>query len=72
MIAEVMGLGAALIISIRLFDRIQAYEHRLLDYATDKLSQIPGLRIIGQADQKGSDQLRGRWNPFLDIGTLLI
>lgn len=73
MIAEVMGLGAAIDYLNQIgLDRIQAYEHRLLDYATDKLSQIPGLRIIGQADQKGaliSFVIDGIHS--LDIGTLL-
>lgn len=55
MIAEVMGLGAAIdyIQTIGL-DAIQAWEHELLLYATDKLQQIPGLRIIGQAAKKGA------------------
>ncbi len=73
MIAEVMGLGAAIDYLNQIgLDRIQAYEHRLLDYATDKLSQIPGLRIIGQAAQKGaliSFVIDGIHS--LDIGTLL-
>ncbi len=31
---------------------IAAHEHALLDYATDALSALPGLRIIGTAKQK--------------------
>lgn len=31
---------------------LQAYEQQLLDYATQKLSEIPGLQVIGQAKQK--------------------
>ncbi|OIN60678.1 cysteine desulfurase [Arsenicibacter rosenii] len=35
-------------------ENIAAYEHELLVYATEKLSQIEGLRIIGQAREKVS------------------
>lgn len=35
-------------------DNIAAYEKSLLDYATDALSSIEGLRIIGQAREKVS------------------
>ncbi len=35
-------------------ENIAAYEHELLVYATEKLSQIQGLRIIGQAREKVS------------------
>jgi cysteine desulfurase/selenocysteine lyase len=73
MIAEVMGLGAAVdyLETIGL-DAIQEYEHQLLTYATERMSQIPGLKIIGQAAQKGaliSFNIDGM-HP-LDIGTLL-
>lgn len=33
---------------------IEAYERELLDYALEKLSQIPGMKFIGTADQKCS------------------
>ncbi|WP_170228022.1 SufS family cysteine desulfurase [Vicingus serpentipes] len=33
---------------------IEAYEHELLTYATEKIKQIEGLRIIGEAKQKAS------------------
>jgi len=33
---------------------IEAYEHELLVYTQEKLSQIPGIRFIGTADQKCS------------------
>jgi len=33
---------------------IEAYEHELLEYALEKLSQIPGMKFIGTADQKCS------------------
>ena len=53
-------------------DRLAAYEHELLLYATEKARQIPGLRIIGEAEQKGailSFVLDGV-HPH-DIGTML-
>jgi selenocysteine lyase/cysteine desulfurase len=33
-------------------DAIDAYDHQLLDYATHRLSEIPGLRIIGMGPDK--------------------
>jgi cysteine desulfurase/selenocysteine lyase len=53
-------------------DRIAAYEHELLEYATQKLSAVPGLRIIGTARDKAavvSFVLEGI-HPH-DIGTIL-
>lgn len=35
-------------------DRIAAYEQELLAYATERLSTVPGLRIIGTAPEKAS------------------
>jgi cysteine desulfurase/selenocysteine lyase len=35
-------------------ERIAAYEHELLDYATARVSSIPGVRIIGTSPQKAS------------------
>ena len=55
MIAEVMGLGAAIdyILSIGL-EAVQEWEHELLIYATEKLQDIPKLKIIGQSKEKGA------------------
>lgn len=52
--------------------QIEQYEHELTRYATDKLIQIPDLRIYGQAPQKSSviSFLVGEIHPF-DLGTLL-
>lgn len=53
-------------------DRIARIEHELLEYATAKLSALPGLRIIGTAPQKAavvSFVLDGI-HPH-DIGTIL-
>jgi cysteine desulfurase/selenocysteine lyase len=73
MIAEVMGLGAALdYIQVIGMEAIQSWEHELLRYATVQMEQIPGLKIIGQAAQKGaliSFVIEGM-HP-LDIGTFL-
>ena len=53
-------------------DRIADHEHRLLAYATERLSAIPGLRIFGRAPQKSAvlSFLVGDIHPF-DTGTLL-
>lgn len=55
MIAEVIALGAAVdyIQSIGL-KAIYAWEQELAVYAAAKLQQIPKLRIIGQAKEKGA------------------
>jgi len=54
-IAGVIGLGAAVdFIAGVGFDAIRAHEGQLLDYATDALSAIPGLRFIGTAREKAS------------------
>jgi cysteine desulfurase / selenocysteine lyase len=54
-IAGVIGLGVAIdyIRSIGL-ERIEAYEQELLKYGTEKLLQVPGLRLIGTAKQKSA------------------
>jgi cysteine desulfurase/selenocysteine lyase len=54
-IAGVVGLGAALdwVSGIGL-DRIAAHEHALLEYGTQRLHEIPGLRIIGTAREKAA------------------
>jgi cysteine desulfurase/selenocysteine lyase len=52
-IADAVGLGAAIdyVNSIGL-DRIAEYEHQLLLYAEKFLKEIPGLRLIGTAQEK--------------------
>ncbi|HXW68813.1 MAG TPA: aminotransferase class V-fold PLP-dependent enzyme, partial [Dissulfurispiraceae bacterium] len=50
-----IGLGAALEYAAGIgMDNISRYEHYLLEYATEILSRIPGLRIIGTAKEKTS------------------
>ena len=52
-IADAVGLGTALRYVADLgIERIAAYEHLLLEYATPRLAAIPGVRIIGTADEK--------------------
>jgi cysteine desulfurase/selenocysteine lyase len=54
-IADAVGLGAALdYVSSVGIANISAYEHALLDYATDELKRINGLHLIGTATQKAS------------------
>jgi cysteine desulfurase/selenocysteine lyase len=50
-----IGLGAALDYVSRIgLDKIAAYEHELLLYGTEALSQVPGLRMIGTAREKAA------------------
>lgn len=53
-------------------DSIAAYEHELTTYATERLRTIEGMRIIGEAERKGSviSFLVQDIHPF-DMGTLL-
>ena len=53
-------------------DNIFAYEHDLTQYAMSRLKEIPGMRILGEAEQKGGviSFLVGDIHHF-DMGTLL-
>jgi len=54
-IAGAVGLGAAIDYLFKVgIPAIAAYEHSLLEYATNLLSGIPGLRFIGTAANKAS------------------
>lgn len=54
-IAGFVGLGAAIDYMESVGrDRIAAYEHDLLDYATAVMRSVPGLRIFGDAARKAS------------------
>ena len=67
------GLARALdYVSAIGMDKIAAYEHELTTYATERLMQIPSMRIFGQAKEKGSviSFLVGDIHHF-DLGTLL-
>ncbi len=72
-IASQIGLGAAIdYLSIIGHEKAAAYEHELLVYATERLSAIEGVRIIGTAREKLSvlsfviDDIHPH-----DIGTIL-
>ncbi len=72
-IADTIALGEA----IRFMDdigieNIGAWENELLQYATEKLLEVDGLRIIGTAKNKASviSFLVGDIHPF-DMGTIL-
>jgi len=54
-IADAIGLGETVRYLNRVgLDRIAAYEHDLLAYATKVVSAIPGVRLIGTAKEKAS------------------
>ena len=72
-ISGAIGLAAAIeYLETIGMDRIAQYEHSLLEYATDRLQQVSGLRIVGTAPHKAavvSFVLEGI-HPH-DIGTIL-
>jgi len=52
-IADAVGLGAAIdYVTAIGMEAVEAYEHQLLGYATHRLGEIPGLKIIGTAAVK--------------------
>ncbi len=54
-IVEAIGLGAAVDYLERIgLDRIGAHEHELLVYATERLSALPRLRLIGTSARKAA------------------
>ncbi|WP_046986560.1 family 2A encapsulin nanocompartment cargo protein cysteine desulfurase [Delftia tsuruhatensis] len=54
-IADAVGLGAAIdYVQALGMERIARYEHDLLQYGTQALAPIPGLRLIGTAADKAS------------------
>ncbi|MCE7915098.1 MAG: cysteine desulfurase [Nitrosomonas sp. PRO4] len=54
-IAAAIGFGAAIDYLTAIgIERIAAYESTLLDYATDCLNEIPGVKIIGTATNKAA------------------
>jgi cysteine desulfurase/selenocysteine lyase len=54
-LAEAIGVGAAFDYLQNIgMDKIRAHEHELIAYALERLSEIPGLTVLGPtADQKG-------------------
>lgn len=68
-----VGFGAAIDYVTNIgIDNIAQYEHELLAYATEKLSEIPNIRFFGTAKNKASviSFLVGDIHPF-DMGTML-
>jgi cysteine desulfurase/selenocysteine lyase len=72
-IAGVIGLGAAIDYLHRTrLDRIAAYEKELLDYATEQVGALSGIKLIGTAAEKAGvlsfviDEIHPH-----DIGTIL-
>jgi cysteine desulfurase/selenocysteine lyase len=54
-IADAVGLGAALDYLSKIgMPNISRYEHELLEYGTQSLQSVPGLRLIGTAANKAS------------------
>jgi cysteine desulfurase/selenocysteine lyase len=54
-IAAAIGFGAAVdYLSAIGMERIAAHEHELLDYATEQVSRLPGVRILGTAANKAA------------------
>ena len=72
-LSGVVGLGAAFdwLNSVGL-DKVEAHEKALIEYASEKLSEIEGMRLIGTAQNKASvvSFLVEGTHPS-DIGTLL-
>jgi cysteine desulfurase / selenocysteine lyase len=72
-IAGAIGLAAALRYLNQLgMENIAAYEQQLLSYATDRLSKVEGLRIIGTAPHKAAvvSFVTAGIHPH-DLGTIL-
>ncbi|MEO0584713.1 MAG: cysteine desulfurase [Bacteroidota bacterium] len=72
-IAGVIGLGAGIeYINSVGYEQISAWEKELLDYGTEKLSEIEGIRLIGTAKEKASviSFLIDGIHPY-DAGTIL-
>lgn len=72
-ITEVIGLGAAIdyVQSIGI-KNIEAHEQTLLDYATQKISQIEGIRIFGTAQKKAGIISFTLYNAHIsDVGMIL-
>lgn len=72
-IADTIALGVALKWMQGIgVNAIAQHEHRLTEYATNKMKEIPGMRFIGEAPEKAGviSFLVGNIHPY-DLGTLL-
>lgn len=73
-IADAVGLGAAIDYVERLgLENIGNYEHRLIEYATEKLlAEVPGVTIVGTAPEKaGVISLILKGVPSEEVGSRL-
>ena len=73
MIAEVIGLGAAIDFLMQVgMQKIQRWEHELLDFALPRILEIPGLNLLGLAKNRGAILTFSATGAHpLDIATLL-
>jgi len=72
-VGDVLGLGRAIEFMQSVgIDTIAAHESELLHYATERLGELPGVRIYGTAPQKAAvlSFLVGNAHPY-DVGTLI-
>lgn len=72
-IAGFIGLGEAIQYVNNIgYEAIHDWEQELLQYGTDQLAQVPGIRFIGEAENKASviSFLIGEIHPY-DAGTIL-
>jgi cysteine desulfurase/selenocysteine lyase len=72
-IAGTIGLGAAIDYVNQIgFENLAPYEHELLEYATEALARIPGVRLIGTAKEKAAvlSFVMDGLHPH-DVGTVL-
>jgi cysteine desulfurase/selenocysteine lyase len=54
-ISGVIGLGAAIEYLTRIgLDNVAVHEHNLLVYATEQITRLPGVRVIGTAKEKAA------------------
>ena len=72
-VGDVLGLGCAIDFMQQVgIDTIAAHEADLLRYATDRIREIPGVRLFGTAPEKAAvlSFLVGDAHPY-DVGTLI-
>jgi cysteine desulfurase/selenocysteine lyase len=72
-VSGAIGLGAAIEYMNEIgIDRIAEYEHELVSYATQKIPSIPGVHLIGMAQERAGviSFVIERIHPH-DIGTIL-
>jgi cysteine desulfurase / selenocysteine lyase len=72
-VSGVIGLGAAIqYVNSLGIEKISAHEHDLLEYATETVSAVPGVRLIGTAKEKAGvlSFVFDNIHPH-DVGTIL-